>query len=141
MKTFEIRLRGFDNEACALVNSETAGMAKYKYFLTLDGLFDSFQQYLQSVRSCKCVAFANRDNFSCCKGYDFEKTKKYRQVPLAEIGTVVELNGNRGVIVGANDSCNFDVAFGNGVYNCHPHHKLVYFNKDGSIMYDFRKRR
>lgn len=62
-----------------------------------------------------------------------------RSVPNAKIGMAVELHGKRGYILRSNDSANFDIAFDNGVFNCHPNHELVYFGQDGSILYDFRR--
>lgn len=55
----------------------------------------------------------------------FKRTAAYRGLPDLKCGDPVEVNGRSGVIVGHNDSANFDVLFSEGdwagaVLNCHP---------------------
>lgn len=59
-----------------------------------------------------------------------------RGVDFIELGMTVEINGDRGKVVGMNMSANLDVRFddtakyGKRVCNCHPFWKAKYFNKD-----------
>jgi hypothetical protein len=51
----------------------------------------------------------------------------------------VEMDGQKGVITGHNDSANLNVLFTEGKYkgqvlNCHPHWKMTYFNSKGEII-------
>jgi hypothetical protein len=140
VNVYKIRLRGYETET--LVNAETAGKAKWQHYRNLDGLFQDFKTYLHFVSSCRCLRKAKKeDYFQRSDTFDFEKTARYRGVPLATYGTEVELRGKRGFIVGVNDSCNFDIKFENGIFNCHPNYELVYFDDHGNVIYDFRKGR
>lgn len=134
---YEIEVRAYGGIK-ATVCATTAGKAKYDHYLMLDETFDSFGEYLHYVESCKLLHKARKEDYFR-KFHDFERTANYRGVPLATYGTEVELDGRRGFIVGANDSCNFDVAFDNGVFNCHPNYELVYYGEHGNVLYDFRK--
>lgn len=138
MNTYKIKLRAYDTET--LICAETAGKAKYQHYLQLDGVFDSFDMYLYFIEKCQCLRKAQKEDYFR-KDRDFDKTKNYRGVPLADYGTEVELRGKRGFIIGSNDSCNFDVKFDNGIFNCHPNYELIYFDKYGNIIYDFRKQK
>ena len=131
---YQNTLRAYDTST--FVNAESPGKAKYQHFLSLDGLFESFDMYLRFVESCILV---NNVPAEKLKNEDFQRIIEQRQIPHAKIGMRVELNGERGYIVGSNNSCNLDVAFDNGVYNCHPHHELIYFTDDGRKIYDFRR--
>lgn len=133
---YEITLRGYDGHS-TVVAAETSGKAKYRHFLDLDGVFDDFWAYLSQVEHCVCVG-RTQDNPGKMRVDTFARVALYRGVPNAKIGMLVELNGKQGHILRANDSANFDVAFQDGVYNCHPNHNLVYYGQDGSILYDFR---
>ncbi len=57
----------------------------------------------------------------------FERVARMRNLPHARIGDAVRVNGKTGVIIGANDSANFDVKFEDGhVGNCHPHWRFEF---------------
>ncbi len=67
-----------------------------------------------------------------------------RGLPFARIGMRVEVEGEPGVLVGANDSANFDVFFTAGKLqgqtgNCHPHYEMKYFGQDGTVLADFTR--
>lgn len=71
----------------------------------------------------------------------FRRTAEYRGVPFAYPGMRVKVGGHAGVIVGKNDSANFDVYFEEGPHkgltlNCHPRWKMQYFDKDGKLLFD-----
>jgi hypothetical protein len=138
VNTYKIHLRGYGTET--LICEETAGKAKYRHYLQLEDAFESFDLYLRFVDSCKCLRKAQKEDYFR-KDRDFERTIKYRGIPLATYGTEVELNGKRGFIIGVNDSCNLDIKFDNGIFNCHPNYELIYFDKCGNVLYDFRKKK
>lgn len=139
MNVYKIILKAYDcNGGFSLINAETAGKAKYQHYMQLDGLFDCFKEYLHWVESCKKLRKAKQEDYFR-PTESFERTCRYRGVPLVKCGTEVALNGRHGFIIGDNDSCNFDICFENGIWNCHPNYELVYYSEDGSILYDFRK--
>lgn len=138
MNTYKITLKGYETDS--LICAETAGKAKYEHYFQTDELFDSFDTYLRFVKSCRCLRKAKKEDYYR-KNHDFERNKVYRGVPFCDYGTVVELSGKRGFIIGANDSCNFDVKFDDGIFNCHPNYELIYFGDNGEVIYDFRKKK
>lgn len=138
MNQYEIRLRHYNTTT--LVSAETAGKAKYQHYLQLGDLFSDFLEYLTFVDGIHCV-LKECHHFSGIESDAFLRTKKYRGVPCAEIGMKVQINGRTGYIVGANDSCNFDVAFADGIFNCHPNHNIIYFGDGDIVIYDFTKQK
>lgn len=75
----------------------------------------------------------------------FRRIATYRDLPFAKVGMAIEVEGHRGVIVGANDSSNFDVLFTDGPHagtkgNSHPHWMTKYFGENGEVLADYTKR-
>jgi hypothetical protein len=73
---------------------------------------------------------------------DFARVAVYRGLPFARIGMKVEVEGHSGVIVGKNDSANFDVCFTSGprkgtTGNCHPKWMMKYFDYDGTVIAEY----
>jgi len=72
------------------------------------------------------------------------RNARYRGVPFVRAGMAVEVDGQRGVIVGVNSSANWDVLFdaeskwGNEVLNCHPNWEIAYLDEHGQVIKDFR---
>lgn len=136
INAFAIKMRGYCKPS--IVNAATAAKAKYAHYLCIGDIYEDFRQYLSNVESCTRLSFVAKHVAAETANEDFRRTALYRGVPQATPGMEVELRGERGYIVGANDTMNFDVAFPRGVWNCHPNYELVYFADDGSILYDFR---
>ena len=69
---------------------------------------------LTDIRVLSCSAPRTEDKF--------RRIAEMRGMPhSARVGMRVTVDGKPGVLVGANDSANFDVRFeGGGVGNCHP---------------------
>jgi hypothetical protein len=113
----------------------TAGQARYRYLLSL---WDSFDHSEVSFRDVRVRAFGL--GRSGC-GKDIARVAEYRGVPFVRPGMRVEVAGSPGRIVGVNSSANFDVVFDDGSYggfavNCHPLHKMRYFDEDGTLLFD-----
>lgn len=141
MNAYKITLRYYNADGSfTVVNADSPGQAKYRHFLMLDDLFEDFGTYLSAIKSC--VKVVKNPAIIFGDEREFRRTAIYRHVPEAYLGMSVELSsqfhGRKGIIVGANDSCNFDILFDDGVFNCHPNHELVYFDRDGNVVYDFR---
>ena len=73
---------------------------------------------------------------------EFVHTASYRGVPFAHIGMDVQVGHWNGVIVGKNDSANFNVLFTDGKFkgqtlNCHPNYMMKYFDNDGRVIAEF----
>lgn len=73
----------------------------------------------------------------------FRRTAEYRGVPFARIGMQVSVGGERGIIVGNNESANFNVLFDDAsrykgeTLNCHPNWDIAYFDEDGNEIQRF----
>jgi 2-hydroxy-3-keto-5-methylthiopentenyl-1-phosphate phosphatase len=70
---------------------------------------------------------------------------RLRGMDFVRIGMVVEVNGERGKIIGMNMSANLDVVFddhekhGKHAHNCHPEWETRYFNDKGECIADYRE--
>lgn len=66
-----------------------------------------------------------------------------RGINFAKIGMMVEVDGDRGTIVGMNHSANLDVVFADQVkhgkhkHNCHPTSEIKYFDENGAVIADY----
>jgi hypothetical protein len=132
VKAYEIGVKSRP-EFGQTVYAITAGKAKYSYLLDVQDCWPDVQFKDLTCRSLG-TCFSS--------GEDFKRTARKRGVEFAEIGMRVEVDGEPGVIVGKNDSANFDVLFtgpkhrGNTL-NCHPNWKFKYFAADGSLIKEF----
>ncbi|MEN1260574.1 hypothetical protein [Pseudomonas aeruginosa] len=75
------------------------------------------------------------------KADEFIQTMRvHRGIEFARIGMMVEVNGERGTIKGANCSANLDVVFANALkmgrhmHNCHPCWRVKYFDGTGELI-------
>lgn len=107
---FEVRVRWLDKGS--IVNERTAGRAKASVFGDLD-------EY------CKFTDLRVRKLGPPHTSAAFLRTAKYRGMPDLRCGDEVNVCGRRGLVVGHNDSANFDVLFHEGdwagcVLNVHP---------------------
>ncbi len=70
---------------------------------------------------------------------------RLRGMDFVRLGMTVEVDGERGKIVGMNSSANLDVVFDDTArrsehaYNCHPTWETVYFSESGEIIADYRE--
>jgi hypothetical protein len=68
---------------------------------------------------------------------------EYRFIPNIKKGALCEVSGEYGRIWGGNHAANFNVKFDKDgrISNCHPYWKMKIFNKDGSILYEYKDER
>ena len=129
LRSWACRLAGSKHETTVLARSP--GDAKARFYHHLDGDFP----YLDIRVRCDGPPMTT---------VQIRRNAEYRGVPFVRAGMPVEVDGQRGVIVGVNSSANWDVLFdqdsrwGNQVVNCHPTWEIVYFDDDGTVIKDFR---
>jgi hypothetical protein len=98
------------------VNARSAGKAKYEYFLDVKDCWPDVK--LTDMRARKVGGPQTSEAFL--------RTARYRGMPDLRCGEAVTVNGRPGVVVGHNDSANFDVLFDDGcdwagaTLNVHP---------------------
>jgi hypothetical protein len=120
--------------------AETAGKAKYQFFLNHD-LSDcgfEFGGFLKSVE-CKLVHKFHVQDLFTQNIRDFERMKEARGIEFAHLGMRLEVNGKPGVIVGSNNSMNLDVCLDGSVdrSNCHPWWRIKYFDNYGKVIREY----
>ena len=99
------------------VHAETAGKARYRYWLGVREAREDVK--ITDIRVLSCGAPRTDEAF--------RRIAEYRGVPFARVGMSVIVDGKPGVLVGANDSSNFDVLFeSGGIGNCHPNWHMEY---------------
>ncbi len=132
LRAYECNVRGKDWQHT--IHATTAGKAKAEYWR---GVRESWPDLPFTLVTC-CVSGPPVTSDA------FRRTAEYRGLPFAHVGMRVEVEGQPGVIVGSNDSANFDVLFMAGPHkgqkgNCHPHYQMKYFGENGEVLADFTK--
>lgn len=123
LNLFEIRTcryhKGDGYNHPLIVAAETASKAKYAAFLQLDECFDTFSDFLHDIYSCRKTGIVHPvpDN-------QVEKVGRRAGLSGVRLGSRVHIRGTEkeGIIVGTNNSANFDVLFAGSTLpaNVHP---------------------
>jgi hypothetical protein len=75
-----------------------------------------------------------------------EDMTRCRGMDWVRLGMMVEVDGHLGTIKGMNSSANLDVEFvnqlkwGKGTHNCHPTWETRYFDAEGKVIKDYRRK-
>lgn len=96
---FEVSVVGTD--WTKIVNTRTAGKAKYQYWLDVT---DAWPDVPITAMRARKVGEPHTSEA-------FERNAKYRGLPNVKCGQRVKVGNDEGVIVGHNSSANFDVLF------------------------------
>lgn len=126
LKKYECSL---DGQNWWSVNSTSYGKAKMAFLRMLD------MDIQYTMIKCKCVGNPYTSE-------DFKNNARYRGIDFAYCGMVVDVEGEKGLIVGHNSSANLDILFTEGRYsgqtlNCHPNWKMTYYNSKGEVIKSF----
>lgn len=136
VSTYECWVPGFERDGSnwtqTTILAASPGKARYQRYLDLReaGWEVPFQAIRVRSLGARIVLSESREAA-------FAHTAKSRGLSFAQIGMRVEVEGNAGVIIGTNDSANFDVLFTSGPRagqkgNCHPRWMMTYFDGDGN---------
>lgn len=141
MNTYEVWCEDkYGEEWCkGTYAAETPGKAKYSHWHYMqDGIWEEdFGTVVKFLRCRKVGDFKPSDLFG--NREKFERVCENRGIIFAYQGMRIEVDGQMGTIVGANDSSNLDVIF-DGKYfeeNCHPWWKTKYFDRKGNLVKEF----
>lgn len=113
---FAFEVWAVDSPHRRIINARSSGAARYDYLLDV----------LDCWPDAKFTDMRARKVGPPQTSEAFMRTAKYRGMPDLRCGESVTVNGRPGVIVGHNDSANFDVLFDRGtdwagaVLNVHP---------------------
>lgn len=139
VNTYQLEVAGLTRIPHTVI-AETPGQAKYqcfRYFTNELSYVLDFKEFLQSLEYCRKVGgFSPRDLFGDRE--QFDRMKEMRGIEFAHMGMRVEVCGQMGTIVGANDM-NLNVVY-DGWYhadNCHPWYRVKYFDKKGNIVAEY----
>lgn len=122
------------------VIAETASKARYKFYKSLDA-GEPYSEYFRYISSRKqyevdCDYVPPISDYEQAK---FDRVIESRGIEFARIGMKISVDGQMGIIIGANSSCNLDINFGNGhKSNCHPHWKTIYYDDEGTIIKSYK---
>lgn len=121
--------------------AETHSKARYRFYkwMGADEPYENYLRFIKVKKLYECEPDA-LDSISKAELDKFIRVKEYRNVDFAELGMTIKVRDKVGKIVGATDSCNFFVDFGDGKkINCHPHFETTYFDKNGDVIRTFCK--
>lgn len=123
MRSYKCSIRGYDH--WTQFNARSRGQAKMQMYRYLEMDFDY-------------VDIQCRVDGEVYTSDDFIRNAEYRNIPLVRCGTVIDVNGRRGIIIGHNSSANLDIMFDNGsIGAAHPNWKTTYYKANGQILYKF----
>ncbi len=140
VRTFEVGIKGdHEGKYSAVIYALSPGKAKYEYMRRIWEVWGK-----DGTWNGEPISFAI---LTCRRVGEFEPlslrwTADNRGLSFVHAGTLIEVDGERGVIVSGNDSGNFDVLFTAGKHkgltlNCHPKWQTRYFDEDGNVSADF----
>lgn len=141
MNTYEVWCEdSYGEEWCKhTYTAETAGKAKYAHWRYMqDGIWEEpFGDVVKHLRCRKISGFKVQDLFGDQE--KFQRVCENRGIEFAYIGMRVEVDGQKGTIVGANDSCNLDICFDGKWWgdNCHPWYMTKYFDQSGNLIKEY----
>lgn len=134
MNIYEIRLKHYSDLPPRTITATSPSKAKYLTYLDLGDIYESFADFLSDIESVRKVHI-----YAPMPTDTFERVKAIRDVPFARIGMTVMVGNHHGIIMGGNDSANFDVQFEDGsISNCHPLSNISYFNRQNEIIRAYR---
>lgn len=137
MNTYSIDYCGYTKN----IQAETPAKAKYQLYLDAREWFDDgFKNFIHCIKSVRLVhKFRVSDLFGDRE--HFQNMKESRNIPFAEIGMKISVNGKKGVICGSNHSSNLDVCFDGTWYveNCHPYWQTVYYDDKGNVIKNYEE--
>lgn len=116
MTVYAFEVWAVGSEHRSTINARTSGAARYDYLLDV---LDCWPDVKYTDLRARKIGPARTSEA-------FLRTARYRGMPDLRCGDPVTVNGRAGVVVGHNDSANFDVLFDAGtdwagsVLNVHP---------------------
>jgi hypothetical protein len=138
LKAYKVSFK--ELEYYSTIIARTPAAARYQYWRYLDTGFP-YKNYLNAFKT-KCLGLANPEHIFGDKEL-FDRMCKHRFIEFAYMGMTVDVDGEKGIIVGSNSSMNLNVLFPErtGVENCHPHWQTTYYNNNGEIIKCFKEER
>ena len=138
--SFECSIKYSSGTISENIIAESASKARYKFYQSLDA-GEPYSEYFRYIKSKKGHE-VNADYIPEISEYEQEKFNRvitYRGIEFAKIGMKISVSGTMGIIIGANNSSNLDVNFGNGQKsNCHPWYETIYYADDGTIIKSYK---
>ena len=70
-----------------------------------------------------------------------EQVRRGRNMPWLRRGLLIDVNGERGIVVDGNTSMNLQVKFlaANQAQNCHPTWETTYYDEHGTLLAEYKK--
>jgi len=139
-KTFTCAIENYFGNGTDLTETiiaKTASQARYSFYLKMD--FDQpYKQLFKYIR----VKTIGRTRVSDFFGDEqqFKGVCEKRGINFCYQGMTIDIDGQKGIVVGANNHCNLEVVMEGTTYaqNCHPYWKATYYDKDMNIIKDFK---
>lgn len=139
-KTFTCAIEnyfGSGKDLTETVIAKTHSQARYAFYLKMD--FDEpYKQLFKYIR-VKIIGKTRVSDFFTDEE-QFKGVCEKRRIPFCYQGMVIDIDGQKGIVVGANNHCNLEVVMEGTSYaqNCHPYWMATYYDKDMNIVKDFK---
>lgn len=139
-KTFACAIENYFGNGQDLTENiiaKTASQARYSFYLKMD--FDEPYKKLFKYIRVKTIGKTRVSDFFGDKE-QFKGVCEKRGIQFCYQGMAIDIDGQKGIVVGANNHCNLEVVMEGTIYaqNCHPYWMATYYDKDMNIVKDFK---
>ena len=140
MKTFECSIPYFEKGELLTkyIIALTRSKARYAFWKKLQDCLKPYKECYNAIK-VRTIGKVRPEHLYGSIG-QFDRIIKQRGIEFTYLGMKIDVAGEKGIIVGGNDSANLDVLFEGKTYpeNCHPTWETTYYGKDDSIIKDFK---
>lgn len=139
-KTFTCAIENYFGNGTDLtetVIAKTASQARYSFYRKMD--FDQPYKELFKYIRVKTIGKTRVSDFFGDKE-QFKGVCEKRGIQFCYQGMVIDVDGQKGIIVGANNHCNLEVVMEGTTYaqNCHPTWQTTYYDDKMNVVKDFK---
>ncbi len=121
-----------------IVIERSASKARYYFYLKLDHDYP----YNKLFRYISVKSYGKSKTSDWFGDSEmFKRICKSRNIEFAYQGMSIDVDGQKGIIVGGNSHNNLDVLMDGKMHieNCHPSWETTFYNKEMNIVKDFKK--
>lgn len=137
-KTFACTIENyFGSDVTEIIVAKKASQARYSFYLKMD-LDVSYKQIFRYIK-VKTIGRTKVSDFFTDEE-QFKGVCEKRGIQFCYQGMIIDVDGKKGIIVGANNHCNLEVVMEGSIYaqNCHPYWQTTYYDKDMNVIKDFK---
>lgn len=139
-KTFTCAIENYfgnGQDLTETIIAKTASQARYSFYLKMD--FDEPYKKLFKYIRVKTIGRTRVSDFFGDEQL-FKGVCEKRHIEFCKQGMIIDVDGKKGIVVGANNHCNLEVVMEGTTHieTCHPHWQTTYYDDKMNIIKDFK---